>query len=226
MLKHAITSALAAGLAVGALSAPANAQVNGIATVDASLAIAGSTALNTGFQQIGTTYESQRTYLQTLDEQRQTLLQTLDTNSDNNVDDAEADANPSVFAQVQTMSQQIAETQAPMQLAQLYVVNQVSGQYSNAVQQVVSDRNVQFLIAPEALNFAADGANITGPVVEALNARLPAVSITPPDGWQPTQADAALLQEVIQVRMLIAMQQQQAAAAGADGSQQPAVSGR
>ena len=59
MMKTLFKPALAAGIALAVLSAPAAAQVNGIAMMRAPIAIAQSQALTTAFQTIETQYAAQ-----------------------------------------------------------------------------------------------------------------------------------------------------------------------
>lgn len=224
MFKTFLKPALAAGIAVAAISAPASAQVNGMAVAEASVAVASSTALQTAFQQIGTQYAAQITQLETLQQQRATLIQQLDTNGDGQLDQTEqaaaTDTNPTV-QQINSIDQQINSAQGPIQLARLYVVSQVAQQYAPSVQQVISDRNIQIMLSPEAIVYAADGLDVTGSVVEVLNTRVPTATITPPANWQPSQTTVSLYQQVQQVFAMARAQQQQAA-----GTQQPATSGR
>jgi len=215
-----ITPALAAGLAIAAISAPASAQVNGMATSNIGLTVANSQALQTGFQQINTTYQSQITQVEQLNQQRMQLVQQLDTNNDGNLDEAEQavlnESNPTV-QQIGQLESQIGELQRPTQLARLYVVNQVGQNYAAAVDQVMTNRDIKVMLAPEAVDFAVEGLDVTALVVEALNARLPSVSITPPQGWQPNQATVELMQEVQRIYAIFA--QQQAAQAQQQGGQ-------
>ena len=97
--------ALSAGMAV-----PAAAQVNGVGVTDPSIAIAGSQALQTAYQQIGTTYQAQRTQLEQLQQQRDTLVRQFDTNNDGQMSEAEqqaAQANTTAVQQLQTLDQTI-----------------------------------------------------------------------------------------------------------------------
>lgn len=215
-------------LALGAMSAaaflsaaPAAAQVNGIATADTAVAVASTQALQTGFQQIATQYEGQRSSLEQTQQQRQQLVQQLDTNNDGQLSEAEGAAAPqATVQQVQALDQQINQIQAPIQLARIYVVSQVAQQYGAAVQQVIADRNIQIMIAPEALVYAPETADVTQAVTAALNTRVPSVQVVPPQGWQPTQASAQLFQQIQQLLVLSAIQQQQQQQ-GAAGQQQP-----
>ncbi len=216
--------ALAASTMLG--TAPAAAQVNGIATADTAVAVARTQALQTGFQQISTQYEGQRPALEQAQQSRQTLVQQLDTNTDGQLSETEVSAAPPATVQsIQGLEQQIAQIQGPIQRARVYVVSQIAQQYSAAVQQVISDRSIQILITPEAIVYAPEAADVTEAVAQALNARVPSVQITPPDDFQPTQATVQLFQQIQQLLVLSAMQQQQQQQ-GAAGQQQQPVEGR
>ncbi len=201
---------LAAGIAIVAISAPASAQVNGLATSDIGVAVANSQALQSGLQQVNTTYQAQLTQIEQLMQQRQQLLAPLDTNSDGQLSEEEAGAAPeTTVTQVRTLAQQLAEVQVPVQRARLYVVNQVGQNYAPAVEQVMAAKGIQVMLAPAAIDFGGEALDVTGDIVAAINARLPSVSITPPDDWQATQATADLFQQVMQLFTIYAMQQQQ-----------------
>lgn len=233
MMKTLFKPALAAGIALAVLSAPAAAQVNGIAMMRAPIAIAQSQALTTAFQTIETQYAAQIAQIGQLSQQAAQLqqamqaidangngqLEELDTNRDGSLDQAEQNANPTV-AQMSSLRQQMEQLQAPIQLAQLYVVTQVAEQAGPAAQQVVTERSISVLLEPEAVQYASGGFDITPLVVTALNTRMPAASVTPPPNWQPADEGAVnLYQQVLQVLAAIAARQQQAAGA-------PAVEGR
>ena len=223
MMKTALGAALAVGaMAAPALSATAHAQVNGIATVDLPAAVAASQAFQNGYQQIGTQYEAQRTTIQQRQQQRQQLVQTFDTNGNGQLDAGEdaalQDPNNATVRQIQAIDQELATLQQPINRARVYVVEQVAQQYQAAVQQVISAQNIQFLIQPEALAYAPEAANVTPAVTAALNARVPGANITPPADWQPSEAVVNLYQQVQQLLVLSALQQQAA-------TQQPAAAG-
>jgi len=229
-MNHKTRLSLAAlTAAASAIAAPASAQINGIATADTAAAVAGTQALQTGYQQIATQYEAQR---QTLDQRQQSrtqLAQQLDTNSDGQLDDAEAAAAPeATVQQIQALDQEIAQIQAPIQRARVYVVSQLAQQYAPAAQQVISDRSIQILISPEAIIYAPETANVTPAITQALNTRVPQASVDVPQDWQPTQATVNLFQQVQQLLVLSAMQQQQAQQQGQAPApaQQAPVEGR
>ena len=100
-----------AGLALCALVAlPAHAQVEGrIATVDISRTIIGTTAFQTAYEQVNTTYTPQNELRRTKAQERQALLQKFDKNADKQVDDSELEAmqkSPD-FPKLQTLEQEI-----------------------------------------------------------------------------------------------------------------------
>src|SRR5688500_19043448 len=136
------------GAAFAALAAttaiPAAAQVNGIAVADPAIAVAGSQALQTGYNQIGTTFQAQRTQLEGLQQQRAGLIRQFDTDGDGQLSQEEqtaAQANTAVVQQVQGLDQQISTIQQPITVARVYVVEQIGNQLSAAMQQVVQANN-------------------------------------------------------------------------------------
>jgi Skp family chaperone for outer membrane proteins len=217
---------LSTALAAAAVAVPASAQVSGIGVAEPAIVIAGSAALNGAYTQIGTTYQAQRTQLDQLDQQRVTLLKKFDTNNDGQLSEAEqkaaqSDANAATRKQLETLEQQINQVQQPINLAAIYAVSQIAQQLSPAVQQVVSQGNVQMILSAGDVLYASDAANLNQKITTALNSRIPQVSITPPAGWQPDQATVQLFQDVQQVRLQAAALQQQRGAA-ATPAQQPA----
>ena len=230
-MKNLVKTSTAAALAIAGagLAVPAAAQVNGIATVDINYAVANSSAFQTGYQQIATQYQAQRTTIEQRQQQRQQLIVTFDTNSDGQLDQAEQaatqDPNNATVQQIQAIDQEIATLQNPINRARVYVVQQIAQQYSAAVQQVITDQNISFVLAPESLFYAPENADITTAVTTALNSRVPSVQITPPADWQPSEAAVGLFQSIQQILMMAAMQQQQAAAATQPAAA-PATTGR
>jgi Skp family chaperone for outer membrane proteins len=216
------TLALSAGIAV-----PATAQVNGIGVTDPAIAIATSAALGAAYQQIGTTYAAQRTQLEQLQQQRDTLVRQFDTNNDGQMSEAEqqaAQANTTAVQQLQTLDQTISQTQAPMQLARVYAIEQIAMQYGTAVQQVVAAGNISIILTPASVVYASDPVDVTDEIVARLNTLVPTVSTSVPAGWQPQRQSVQLFQEVQQ--LLLTAAQAQAAQGAAAAPQQPAAPGR
>lgn len=206
-----------AGLALCAVAAaPAMAQVDGkIGTVDISRAVLGTTAFQTAYEQVNTTYAQQNELRRTKAQERQTLLQTFDTNGDKQVDDSElaAKQNTPDFAKLQTLEQEIQGLSNQIDAARIYAVEQVIAQYGAALQEVTTAQQVKMVIDPGSLLFAVPEADMTQAITTALNAKVSAVGIVPPQGWQPARESVQLYQEIQQrlvtAQMLQQRQQQQ-----------------
>jgi len=217
------TTALAALAAFAAV--PAAAQVNGIAVADPAIAVAGSQAIQTAYNQIGTTFQAQRTQLEQLQQQRAGLIRQFDTNNDGQLSQEEqtaAQANTAVLQQVQGLDQQINTIQQPITLARVYAIEQIGQQLNTAVQQVVQANSIQLILSPQATLFVADAVDVTDDIITQLNTLVPTVSTAAPQGWQPQQQSVQLYQQVAEILMSVAAQQQ----AQQPAAQQPAASGR
>ncbi len=204
-----IAPAAVALCAVAAM--PAQAQVEGkIATVDISRAVLGTTAFQTAYDQVNTTYAQQNELRRTKAQERQTLLQSFDTNGDKQVDDAElaAKQNSPQFTQLQTLEQEIQALTNQIDAARVYAVEQVITQYGAALQEVVTRQQIKLVIDPATVMFTVPEADITQQITTALNAKVPSVGIVPPQGWQPARESVQLYQE-IQQRLLAAQVMQQ-----------------
>lgn len=215
-------SALSLALCAGAVSfaAPAAAQVNGIATASPEAVIVRSAARIAAEQQIQTTYTAQIQQVRTAQQELATLQKSLDTNNDNQLSDAELQANPAVIQQIQAKEQQTAQIAQPIRMAQFYVIEQLVNDYQNAQTVVVQQKSISMILSPDAVQYAPDTVNVTDDIVAALDQRLPTVSITPPAGWQPRRETVSLHQTVQQI--VGAVVQQQAAQQAAQ-AQQPAA---
>ena len=216
-------TSLAAVLAVtgtAMVAVTASAQVAGIATSSPEATILQSQARINGYNQISQTYASQIQQISTARQELQTLQQSLDSNNDRNVTQAEIDAKPAVWQQVEAKQNQIDQLSTPIVMAQYYVIEQLLGRYGEAQQQVIQQKNIQIMLTPEAFQYAADGANVTPDILAALNTLVPSVATTPPAGFQPRRETAALHQSIQQ--LIIAAATQQARQQAAQGAAQPA----
>ena len=223
------TKLLASGaLALGALAAtaPATAQVQGrIATADVSRAIIGTTALQTAYNQIGTTYAAQIEQRQTKQQQLTQLLQPFDTNSNGQLEESELPAvqNSPQLAQIQTLEGEVAALTNQVNAARIYAVEQILAQYPAAVTEVTAQQQIVMVLQPDTVQYAAEGADISALITTSLNAKVPSVGIVPPAEWRPTRNAATIFQEIQQTLVAAQIMQQQQAA---QQQQQPAPSGR
>ncbi len=211
-----LTSKLLAtgALALGALAvtAPATAQVEGrVATADISRAVIGTTALQTAYNQIGTTYSAQIEQRQTKQQELTALLQPFDTNGNGQLEETELPAvqSSSNFAQIQTLEQEVAGLTNQVNAARIFAVEQILAQYPAAITEVTTQQQIVMVMQPESLQFAAEGADITQLITNSLNTKIPSVQIVPPAEWRPSRQAAQLFQEIQQTLLTAQILQQQ-----------------
>ena len=208
----------AALLSVAAISAPASAQVAGIATADTAVAITRSKALGTAYQQIGTQYATVAQQLQAKRVEINNLNAQLDTNKDKELTQAELDVaikakNP-LLTQIDAKQKELNTLQEPVFLAQLYAVEQIALKYDAAQQAVITAKKINVILAPDAFVWAPEAVDVTAAITAELDKAVPSVPITPPAGWRPSRQIGALYQQIQQL-INAAAQQAQAAAAQA-----------
>ncbi len=224
-MKLIVKSLAIASLAMStAIAVPATAQVQGsFATIDTPSVVIGTTAFQTAYQQVATTYKSQIDTRRAKGQERQTLLQQLDTNSDGELSQAEqtaANGTPQL-TQIQTIDREIQQLTAQIDGARVYAVEQILAQYPAALQEVVQANSIQMILSPESIVYAPQAADITQKVTASLNTKVANVNIVPAQGWQPNRNSVALYQQIQQVLLTAqAIQQQQAAQ---QQQQQPAA---
>jgi len=225
-LSKIVSRAAMAAASVLALAAmPAAAQVNGIATADPATAIAASQARATAYQQISTTYATQLATVTARRQQAADLGKQLDTNQDGDVSEAELDtarrANNPVLGQIQAIQNEINTLTAPVADAQVYALEQILVRYNEAQQQVVTQKQINMILAPNAFVYRPDNADITGDITKALNTLVPSVSTAVPQGWEPQRQSVQLHQEVQQILLYSAVLQSQRQQQQQQTQQQP-----
>ena len=216
----------AAFLSAAAISAPASAQVAGIATADTAVAITRSKALGNAYQQIGTIYASVAQQLQAKRAEINTLNAQLDINKDKELTQAELDvavkANSPLLKQIDTKQSEINTLQDPIVLAQLYAVEQIALKYDAAQQAVITAKKINVILTPDSFVWAPEAIDVTPAITAELDKAVPSVTITPPSGWRPSRQIGALYQQIQQL-ISAATQQAQAAAAAQARSAAPAA---
>ncbi|MBP6380640.1 MAG: OmpH family outer membrane protein [Sphingorhabdus sp.] len=224
-MKFAIKTLSATLLASAALAvSPANAQVAGIATLDTTDAIMQTKAFAQAYQQIGTTFTSNSQMIQTKRKEINDINAQLDTNKDKNLTQEELDAaikakNP-LLTQLETKEKEIAQLQQPIVTAQAFAVESIADRYAAAQQQVVTQKKISMILAPDAFIWAPEAVDVTKAVTTALDAAAPSVGITPPANWQPKQSTGPLYEQ-IQQRLLTAARMQAIRNAQAQQAAQP-----
>lgn len=220
--KPTVAAVVLAGSAM--LAGAAHAQVAGVATIDTTDAIMQSKAFGQAYQQISTTFASNAQMIQTKRKEINDINAQLDTNKDKNLTQEELDAaikakNP-LLTQLEAKEREVAQLQQPIVTAQAFAVESIADRYAAAQQQVVTQKKINMILAPDAFIWAPDAIDITKAVATALDASVPAVGITPPANWQPKQSTGALYEQ-IQQRLLNAARVQAIRNAQAQQAAQP-----
>lgn len=209
-MKNLLKPVLAASIAAAAISAPlatpAAAQVNGIATSNPTAVVLRAAARNAGYSAIQTTYAAQIQQINQLNTEITTLQRSLDTNGDQELTEAEVQANPGVVQQIQTKEQQVQTVSQPIALAQYYVIEQLLNDYTNARNQVIQNKSITLMLAPEAIQYGPDSVDVTNDIIAVVDTRLPTVATTAPAGWQPRRETVQMHQAVQQILVVAAQQ--------------------
>lgn len=195
-LKTMMLAAAAALPGVVALSAPAAAQVAGIAVANPEGAVARSSAWTAAQSQIQTTYKSQidqaNARRTAIEAELRPLYQAFETaRAAPNANEAALRTQATTIQNRENAAQQeLGRLTAPAARAQAYALEQIQRQLSPAVQAAVARKQVQLLLNPQAALYAAPATDITADITTELNRLVPSVSITPPANWQPGQQGA------------------------------------
>ena len=193
----------AALLSASIFAVPVAAQVNGIATADASVAIARTKALGQAYQQIGSTFASNAQMMQSKRKEINDINVQLDTNKDKELTQIELDAaikakNP-LLTQIDSKQQEINQLQNPIVKAQLFAVESIAMKYEAAQQAVIAAKKINLILSPEAFVWAPDSVDVTQLITAELDKSIPTTTITPPANWQPSRQGAALYQQIQQL---------------------------
>ena len=189
------TLLLAAALAMPGLvvATEAQAQVNGVGVADFQAAVANTKAWAAARTQIETTYKAQIDQSNARRAALQAELQPMVTKfqaAQAAPGATQASLQPqyaAIQARETAAQQELNRITAPVQRAQAYAIEQISGHMNEAVQAAVRTKNISLLLRPEAASFAQPAADVTPAITTELDRVVPSVSITPPAGWQPGQ---------------------------------------
>lgn len=215
---------LSCAVAAAALPSLAHAQVAGIATANPVTVITNAKALQDGFKQIETTHASSLQLIDTRNNEvvalEKQLATQFDANKDNQLSPDEQQkmqaSNSPLIGQINAKQEEIARLVQPIRAAQIFVVDNVDKSYPQALRDVVTQKKVNVVLAPDSVLWAPDAISITQAVTQRLDQILPATSTTPPAEYSVSRRTLSLYEsvaQVIQARAIRAYQQQQAAAA-------------
>ena len=193
----------AALLSAAVVAVPASAQVSGIATADAAVAVARTKALGQAYQQIGTQYAAATQQMQAKRKEINDINVQLDTNKDKELTQVELDAaikakNP-LLTQIDAKQKEMTQLQEPIVTAQLFVVESIAMKYAAAQQAVITAKKVNLILSPEAFVWAPDSVDVTSLITAELDKTVPSAAITPPANWRPSRQGAGLYQQIQQL---------------------------
>jgi Skp family chaperone for outer membrane proteins len=226
--------AIAIATSAIALSGAASAQTAGIATASPDAAILSAKAFAAANTQISTTYKAQLDQAAQQDQALNTQIRTLiDTNKDGQISQAElaAGQNPQsaigqqVKAAQDKASPAIDQLRQPAIKAQAYALEMISQKYEPALQAVAKAKNINIVLAPNAIQYAPPATDITEAVIAEIDRTTPTVAITPPANWQPNQDTVQLLNQYRQAVYVNELRRQQAAQQGAAATTPSATGG-
>lgn len=198
-MKKIVASALAAGLAMGAvpaLTVPAAAQVvRGIGVVNLPAIVANSNAYRTAEQQRQVTYKPQLDQAEARRAQIAAQLQPLITrfNTDRQAANPNQQSLQQQAQQIQTIEQngqrELQQMLAPLALSRAYVQEQIEDKLEAAVQAAARRKNITLILDPNsgAVIYADQAYNLTQDVLNEVNTALPAAQLVPPQGWVPRE---------------------------------------
>lgn len=227
-----LKTALFAAIAPVGIAAASTASAQSIAYADPAVVIAQTQARTNGYSQIGQAYASNIQQMQQKSQQAQSVLQTMDKNGDKQVDDAEwSGASASTKQQLETLQTEINNLQQPIEIARLYVLEQISDQYEQAQASVVSKNKINVILKPSSFVYMPESGNVTEKLTAELDRRVSQVQTTPPQNWNPRRSSVNLYQQVSELLQLDAYlralsQAQQQQQNGAAPTTPPASSGQ
>jgi Skp family chaperone for outer membrane proteins len=211
MITMTKTVALAAGLAITAVSAqpalaakpapaaaaPAAASgtiVQGLGVASFDAVIANSNAYKTAETQRQTTYKTQFDQAQTrqnaLNAQLKPLVDKFNADRQGGkVSQAALEQQAGAIQQLQENGKaELQRMLQPVGLSQAYVNEQIEDKLNDAVKTAMTQKGVSILISPDAILAVNGGAyNLNQDILNALNTALPSAQLVPPAGWEPRQ---------------------------------------
>lgn len=228
-MQNRIFAAFAAALALGTApqamaqaapiqSTPGGIIAPGIAYANAQAVVGASAAYKTAMVQLPVTYKAQIDAVNTRRNQVTAQLKPL-------YDKFEADqkaAKPdqaslrTQAAQIQQLEQsaerEIQQMAEPLNVAQQYIIEQISDKLTAATQAAMTKRKITLVLDSQSVLKADAVYNLNQDILNELNTLIPSVQLVPPAGWMPrAQREAAA---------------QQAAAQGAAPAAAPAPAGK
>jgi Skp family chaperone for outer membrane proteins len=198
MQLRPVSAALVAGLVLAAAPA-AFAQtaggivVPGLGVANQPAVVGSSNAYKAAIAQLPTVYKPQIDQANTRKAQLQAQLKPMYDKLDADAKGGKVDrgALQAEYAQIQQIQeagerelQQIVE---PANLARQYVLEQIGDKLDAATQVAMTKRHITIVLDAQSVLKADQAYNLNQDILDALNAAVPSVGVTPPAGWLPRQ---------------------------------------
>jgi Skp family chaperone for outer membrane proteins len=210
--------AMAQAAAAPAASTPGGIVAPGIAYANAQAVVGASAAYKTAMVQLPVTYKAQIDAVNTRRNQITAQLKPLYDKFEADQKAAKPDqaALRTQAAQIQQIEQsaerEIQQMAEPLNVAQQYIIEQISDKLTAATQAAMTKRKITLVLDSQSVLKADAVYNLNQDILNELNPLVPSVQLVPPAGWLPrAQREAAA---------------QQAAAQGAAAPAAPAPAGK
>ncbi|WP_298168400.1 OmpH family outer membrane protein [Novosphingobium sp.] len=200
----AATDAMAQAAAAPASSTPGGIVAPGIAYANAQAVVGASAAYKTAMVQLPVTYKAQIDAVNTRRNQITAQLKPL-------YDKFEADqkaAKPdqaslrTQAAQIQQIEQsaerEIQQMAEPLNVAQQYIIEQISDKLTAATQAAMTKRKITLVLDSQSVLKADAVYNLNQDILNELNTLVPSVQLVPPAGWLPRAQREAAAQQAAQ----------------------------
>ncbi len=200
----AATDAMAQAAAAPASSTPGGIVAPGIAYANAQAVVGASAAYKTAMVQLPVTYKAQIDAVNTRRNQISAQLKPL-------YDKFEADqkaAKPdqaslrTQAAQIQQIEQsaerEIQQMAEPLNVAQQYIIEQISDKLTAATQAAMTKRKITLVLDSQSVLKADAVYNLNQDILNELNTLVPSVQLVPPAGWLPRAQREAAAQQAAQ----------------------------
>jgi Skp family chaperone for outer membrane proteins len=211
------SAALVAGLLLSsapqalAQATPGGIVAPGVAVANRPAVVASSNAYKVAMTALPVTYKAQidqaNTRKSQITAQLKPLYEKLD--ADSKAPKPDRTLLQTEYGQIQQIEQagerEIQQLVEPVNLAQQYVLEQISDKLDQATQQAMTKKKITLVLDAQTVLKADAVYNLNQDIVNELNVVIPSANVVPPAGWMPR-----------------AQREQQAQAAAAQAAQQPA----
>jgi NADH dehydrogenase FAD-containing subunit len=83
-------------------------------------------------------------------------------------------------------------------MSEAYVLEQINEKINGAVQAAMTKRGITLVLNPQATIATTGAYNLNQPILDELNALIPAAQLVPPAGWEPREVREAKAQQAAQ----------------------------